>query len=118
MMKPDLVRTRVFVVFVFALTAGGAFAFATYRYVNNLALAPAASNTTTHVVVAAANLTLGDELGADDLRVVEWPANSVPAGRPSWSSSKAQALWLSPDSTTRLAAATWLARSSRARAAG
>jgi pilus assembly protein CpaB len=79
MMKPELVRTRVFVVFVFALTAGGAFAFATYRYVNNQAQAPATNMKTTHVVVAAANLTLGDELGADDLRVVEWPANSVPA---------------------------------------
>jgi pilus assembly protein CpaB len=79
MMKPDLVRTRVFVVFVFALTAGGAFAFATYRYVSNQAQAPTANMKTTHVVVAAANLTLGDELGADDVRVVEWPANSVPA---------------------------------------
>ena len=79
MMKPDLVRTRVFVVFVFALTAGGAFAFATYRFVNTQAKAPTATLKTTSVVVAAANLTLGDELGADDLRVVEWPANSVPA---------------------------------------
>jgi pilus assembly protein CpaB len=79
MMKPDLVRTRVFVVFVFALTAGGAFAFATYRYVNNQAKAPTTHITTTRVVVAAANLTLGDELGADDVRVIEWPANSVPA---------------------------------------
>jgi pilus assembly protein CpaB len=78
MMKPELVRTRVFVVFVFALTAGGAFAFATYRYVNNQAQAPTTKMKTTHVVVAAANLTLGDELGADDLRVVEWPASSVP----------------------------------------
>jgi pilus assembly protein CpaB len=79
MMKPDLVRTRVFVVFVFALTAGGAFAFATYRYVNNQAKAPTTHMKTTRVVVAAANLTLGDELGADDVRVIEWPANSVPA---------------------------------------
>jgi pilus assembly protein CpaB len=77
MMKPDLVRTRVFVVFVFALTAGGAFAFATYRYVKQ-APVQAAQMKTTHVVVAAGNLTLGDELGADDVRVIEWPANSVP----------------------------------------
>jgi pilus assembly protein CpaB len=78
MMKPDLVRTRVFVVFVFALTAGGAFAFATYRYVKQTPTHTAPMKTT-QVVVASANLTLGDELGADDVRVVEWPASSVPA---------------------------------------
>jgi pilus assembly protein CpaB len=78
MMKPELVRTRVFVVFVFALTAGGAFAFATYRYVKQTP-AQTAPMKTTQVVVASANLTLGDELGADDVRVVEWPASSVPA---------------------------------------
>jgi pilus assembly protein CpaB len=78
MMKPDLVRTRVFVVFVFALTAGGAFAFATYRYVKQTP-AQTAPMKTTQVVVASANLTLGDELDADDVRVVEWPASSVPA---------------------------------------
>jgi pilus assembly protein CpaB len=78
MMKPDLVRTRVFVVFVFALTAGGAFAFATYRYVNNQATAQTPQMKTTKVVVAAANLTLGDELSADNVRLVDFPANSVP----------------------------------------
>jgi pilus assembly protein CpaB len=78
MMKPELVRTRVFVVFVFALTAGGAFAFATYRYVKQTP-AHTAPMKTTQVVVASANLTLGDELGADDVRIVEWPASSVPA---------------------------------------
>ena len=79
MLRPDLVRTRVFIVFVFALTAGGAFAFATYRYVSNQAQAPAATIKTTHVVVAAADLTLGAELTADHVRVVEFPASSVPA---------------------------------------
>jgi pilus assembly protein CpaB len=78
MMKPDLVRTRVFVVFVFALTAGGAFAFATYRYVNNQASAQTPQMKTAKVVVAAANLTLGDELSADNVRLVDFPANSVP----------------------------------------
>jgi len=78
MMKPDLVRTRVFVVFVFALTAGGAFAFETYRYVKQTP-AHTAPMKTTQVVVASANLTLGDELDADDVRIVEWPASSVPA---------------------------------------
>ena len=79
MLKPDLVRTRVFIVFVFALTAGGAFAFATYQYVSSHATSPASAMKTTPVVVAAANLTLGDAIGADDVRVVEWPAASVPA---------------------------------------
>jgi pilus assembly protein CpaB len=78
MRKPDLVRIRVFVVFVFAITSGAVFAYATYRYVQQAPAKAGASMKTTTVAVAAGNLAIGDELAADDIRMVEWPAASVP----------------------------------------
>src|SRR5436190_1483035 len=73
-----MARVRAFIVFVLAITAGGALAFGTYNYMQNKpALAPAMA---THpVVVAAADLDIGSELRAEDLKVIEWPANAVPA---------------------------------------
>jgi pilus assembly protein CpaB len=73
-----MARIRIFLVLVLALTAGGAFAFGTYRYIQQ---APERSEgpATKPVIVAAINLPLGDELGPEDLRIVEWPANAVPA---------------------------------------
>ena len=78
MRKPDLVRIRVFVVFVFAITSGAVFAYATYRYVQQAPAKAGASMKTATVAVAAGNLAIGDELAADDIRMVEWPAASVP----------------------------------------
>lgn len=74
-----MARMRVFVVFVLALTAGGALAFGTYNYVQK---APASTESipTRPVVVAASDLEIGAELGRDDLKVIDWPANAVPAG--------------------------------------
>ena len=74
-----MARIRVFVVLVLAVTVGGVFAFATYNYVNKL---PAKTVTipTKQVVVAAADLDIGAELGRDDIRIIDWPANAVPAG--------------------------------------
>src|SRR5581483_327116 len=69
-------RIRVFVVLVLALTAGGAFAYGTYRYVQQPP-APKAMPTQP-VIVAAANLPLGSELKPEDVRIVEWPASAVP----------------------------------------
>jgi len=72
---------RVFIVFVMAITVGGAFAFATYNYVQNAA--PSAKTTTLptkKVVVAAADLDIGAEIKRDDVRLVDWPSNAVPAG--------------------------------------
>ena len=74
-----MARIRLFAVFAIAIVAGGTFAFATYRYIQDR---PAAGPTmqTRPVVVAAANLDLGAELRREDVRVIDWPAGSVPAG--------------------------------------
>ena len=72
-------RIRLFAVFAIAIVAGGTFAFATYRYVQQRPAAGAAPQTTP-VVVAAANLDIGAELRREDVRVIDWPAESVPAG--------------------------------------
>ena len=73
-----MARIRIFLVLVLALTAGGAFAFGTYRYIQQ---APSGGEgiATKPVVVAAVNLQLGAELRPEDLRIVEWPANGLPA---------------------------------------
>jgi pilus assembly protein CpaB len=70
---------RVFIVFVMAITVGGVFAYATYNYVQN---APAKTVTmpTQKVIVAASDLDIGAEIRQDDLRIIDWPANAVPAG--------------------------------------
>jgi pilus assembly protein CpaB len=73
-----MTRARVFIVLVLAVTAGGAFALATYNYVQKI---PGRTVTmpTRPVVVAAADLDVGAELGRDEIRVIEWPANAVPS---------------------------------------
>ncbi len=72
-----MARIRIFIVLVIALSAGGAFAFATYRYVQQPP--PPASMKTRAVVVAASDLQLGKELKAEDVRIVQWPESSVPS---------------------------------------
>ena len=73
-----MARMRVFLVLVLAVTVGGAFALATYNYVQKM---PPKTVTipTKPVVVAAADLDIGVELGPDNIRVIQWPANSVPS---------------------------------------
>ena len=73
-----MARMRVFIVLVLAIAAGGVFAFGTYNYVQNL---PAKTTTipTKPVVVAAADLEVGAEIGRNDLRIIDWPANAVPS---------------------------------------
>jgi pilus assembly protein CpaB len=73
-----MARIRIFLVLVLALTAGGAFAFGTYRYIQQVP-DQAEGVATTPVIVAAVNLELGAELRPEDLRIVEWPAGAVPA---------------------------------------
>ena len=72
-----MARVRVFLVLALAVTAGGVFAFGTYNYVNKLPKG-AASMPTHPVVVAAIDLDVGAELSRDDIRVVDWPASSMP----------------------------------------
>ena len=74
-----MARMRVFIVFVFAVGIGGVFAFATYSYVQSV---PAKTVTipTKPVVVASADLNVGAEITRDDIRIIDWPANALPAG--------------------------------------
>jgi len=74
-----MARMRVFMVFVLAITAGGALAFGTYNFVQNTR-PRTVSIPTRPVVVAAADLDIGAELRRDDIRIIDWPANAVPAG--------------------------------------
>jgi pilus assembly protein CpaB len=73
-----MARIRILMVLVLALTAGGVLALGTYNYVQKSPV-QAASFPTRQVVVAAADMDIGAELRREDLRVIEWPANSLPA---------------------------------------
>jgi pilus assembly protein CpaB len=73
-----MARMRVFMVFVLAMTAGGALAFGTYNYMQRLP-AKSTSIPTRPVVVAASDLDIGAELRREDIRIIDWPANAVPA---------------------------------------
>jgi pilus assembly protein CpaB len=72
-----MARVRAFIVFVLAITAGGALAFGTYNYIQRKP-AQSVSVATQPVVVAAADLDIGTELRPEDLKVIDWPANAVP----------------------------------------
>lgn len=74
-----MARIRIFLVFILAITAGGALAFGTYNFMQQQP-AEAASIPTRPVVVAAADLQIGAELGRDDVRIIDWPANAAPQG--------------------------------------
>ena len=73
-----MARMRVFMVFVLAITAGATLAFGTYNYMQRLP-AKNTSIPTRPVVVAAADLDIGAELRREDIRIIDWPANAVPA---------------------------------------
>ena len=62
-----MARVRAFVVFLLAVTAGGALAYGTYNYVQRQPTA-AASFPTRPVVIAAADLGIGTELRREDLQ--------------------------------------------------
>lgn len=74
-----MARMRVLIVLALALTAGSVLAFATYNVVQK-GPADGPGMPTAPVVVAAADLAIGAELKAADLKVVQWPATSLPAG--------------------------------------
>jgi len=62
-----MARIRLFAVFAIAIVAGGTFAFATYRYIQDRPAAVAQMQTRP-VVVAAANLDLAAELRREDMK--------------------------------------------------
>jgi pilus assembly protein CpaB len=75
-----MARKRIYMVLVVAMTVGAVFAVGTYRYVQaRPANTPQAVNTA-KVVVAASNMDVGAALRAEDLRMIDWPAGSVPEG--------------------------------------
>ena len=67
-------------VFVLAVTAGGALALGTYNYVQQIPAGQANAVATQPVVVAAADLQIGAELRREDLKVIDWPASAAPQG--------------------------------------
>jgi pilus assembly protein CpaB len=69
---------RVFVVLVLAIAAGGVFAYGTYNYVQGIQPTSTQAIDTKPVVVAAVDLEVGAEITREDVRVVQWPAASVP----------------------------------------
>jgi pilus assembly protein CpaB len=73
-----MARIRIFLVLTLAVGLGGTFAYGTYRYIQEMSIRKAAVDTRP-VVVAANALDIGDELKADDIRVINWPADSAPA---------------------------------------
>jgi len=73
-----MARMRVFLVFVLAIGAGGAFALGTYNYVQKMPT-KTVSIPTKPVMVAAADLQTGEEISREDIRVIEWPVNAMPA---------------------------------------
>ena len=74
-----MARMRVMLVLLVAIAAGGALAYGTYTYVGNMPAA-AAPIPTRPVVVAALDLDVGAAIRPEDVRIVQWPANAVPAG--------------------------------------
>jgi pilus assembly protein CpaB len=74
-----MARMRVLMVFVLAITAGGVLAFGTYNYTQH-APTRTVSIPTRPVVVAAADLDVGATLTREDVKIIDWPANAVPAG--------------------------------------
>ena len=72
-------RIRIFIVLALAVTVGGAFALATYRW-QKTPVTTVERLPTRPVVVAVANLDLGASLRPEDVRTIDWPAESVPSG--------------------------------------
>jgi pilus assembly protein CpaB len=73
-------RKRVYTVLLLAIAVGAMFALGTYRYVQAMPERTTATVNTTAVMVAASNLHLGAALRAEDLRAIQWPTESLPAG--------------------------------------
>jgi pilus assembly protein CpaB len=71
-------RVRVFLVLALAVSAGGVFAYGTYNYMQNLPKNATSTIPTKPVVVSASDLDVGQEITREDIRIIDWPANSMP----------------------------------------
>jgi len=74
-----MARMRLVIILILAIGAGGALAYGTYNYLQNVPV-KTVTVPSRPVMVAATDLQVGAELRADDLKAVEWPASSIPAG--------------------------------------
>ena len=72
-------RSRIFAVLAIAVLAGGGLAYGTYNVINTQPV-KTVSTPTTPVLVAAADLSLGAELRAEDVKVVNFPQGQAPDG--------------------------------------
>ncbi len=74
-------RRRMFIVLLLALVSGVAAAFLALRFVrqNDNPIATTRANLS-EVVVAARDLPLGSVLTPQDIKLIEWPGNSLPVG--------------------------------------
>jgi pilus assembly protein CpaB len=73
-------RNRIFAVLAIAILAGGGLAYGTYNFVNNNQKVNVVATPTQPVVVAAADLQIGSEIKADDVKVLNFPAGQAPQG--------------------------------------
>ena len=72
-------RNRIFAVLAIAVLAGGGLAYGTYNVMQNQPVKTVATPTQP-VVVAAADLSLGSELKAEHVKVLNFPAGQAPDG--------------------------------------
>jgi len=73
-------RNRIFAVLAIAILAGGGLAYGTYNVINAQPVKAAGPAPTQPVVVAAADLPLGSALGANDVKIVNFPKGQAPEG--------------------------------------
>ena len=72
-------RNRIFAVLAIAVLAGGGLAYGTYNMMNTQP-PPTTQTTFQPVVVATADLTMGAEIKAEDLKVAQFPDKGGPEG--------------------------------------
>lgn len=75
-------RNRMGVVLALALVCGGIAAFLAFKFIQQpeTASADSAATEVVRVAVATRNLEVGSVVGSEDVRLVDWPAASLPAG--------------------------------------
>lgn len=75
-------QRRVLIILLLALAAAAVAGFSTLRFLSTRPVAAAATrpDRMAQVVVATRPLPVGALLGEEDLRVIDWPAESVPQG--------------------------------------
>ena len=73
-------RNRFFIVLLLAITTGGGLAYATYNFMNAQPSQTVVNAPTQPVVVAAGDLSLGSEVKADDVKVIQFPKGQAPEG--------------------------------------